>query len=145
MMLVEAAKVGLVDPLTKYFSDGPASWRDGTVGELLSHTAGFADYPKNFDFRKDWTEAGELKAIEAIPLAFPPRTKWEYSNLGYVSLGILIHQVNAKFYGDFLQQPIFQPLGMTSARIISEADIVPSRAAGYRLVEGERKNQEWRP
>ena len=32
---------------------------------------------------------------------------------------------------------------MTSARVISEEDIVPNRAAGYRLVDGEPKNQEW--
>jgi CubicO group peptidase (beta-lactamase class C family) len=60
-----------------------------------------------------------------------------------VTLGILIHRVTGEFYGDFLQQRIFQPLGMESTRIISEADIVPNRAAGYRLVKGELKNQEW--
>jgi CubicO group peptidase (beta-lactamase class C family) len=143
MMLVEEGKIGLDDPLTKYFADAPASWKDGTVRELLSHTAGFGDYPKDFDFRKDWTEEEELKLIENIPLAYPPGTSWEYSNFGYVTLGILIHRVTGEFYGDFLQQQIFQPLGMQSARIISEADIVPNRSAGYRLEKGELKNQEW--
>jgi CubicO group peptidase (beta-lactamase class C family) len=143
MMLVEEGKIGLDDPLTKYFADAPAAWRDVTVRELLSHTAGFGDYPKNFDYRKDWTEDEEVKLIQSIPLMYPPGTKWEYSNFGYVTLGILIHRVTGEFYGDFLQQRIFQPLGMTSTRIISEADIVPNRAAGYRLVKGELKNQEW--
>lgn len=143
MMLVEEGKVGLDDPLTKYFADAPAPWKDVTVRELLSHTAGFGDYPKDFNFRKDWTEDEELKLIESIPLAYPPGTNWAYSNFGYVTLGILIHRVTGEFYGDFLQQRIFQPLGMTSTRIISEADIVPNRAAGYRLVKGELKNQEW--
>jgi len=143
MMLVEEGKVALDDPLTKYFPDAPASWNEVTVRELLSHTAGFTDYPEKFDFRKDWTEDELLKVVEGIPLAYPPGTKWEYSNLGYATLGILIHRVTGEFYGDFLQQRIFQPLGMQTARIISEADIVPNRAAGYRLVKGELKNQEW--
>jgi CubicO group peptidase (beta-lactamase class C family) len=143
MMLVEEGKIGLDDPLSKYFADAPAAWKDVTVRELLSHTAGFGDYPKNFNFRKDWTEDQELKLIESIPLAYAPGAKWDYSNLGYVTLGILIHRVTGEFYGDFLQQRIFQPLGMTSTRIISEADIVPNRAAGYQLVKGELKNQEW--
>jgi CubicO group peptidase (beta-lactamase class C family) len=52
-------------------------------------------------------------------------------------------KVTGKFYGDFIQERIFEPLGMNTARIISEADIVPNRAAGYRLVVGELKNQEW--
>ncbi|MGP0020148.1 MAG: serine hydrolase domain-containing protein [Candidatus Sulfotelmatobacter sp.] len=143
MMLVEEGKIGLDDPLTKYLADAPPSWEDVTVRELLSHTAGFGDYPKDFDFRKDWTEDEELKLIESIPLAYPPGTKWEYSNFGYVTLGILIHRVTGEFYGDFLQQRIFQPLGMATTRIISEADIVHNRSAGYRLVNGELKNQEW--
>jgi CubicO group peptidase (beta-lactamase class C family) len=143
MMLVEEGKVGLDDPLTKYFPDAPPSWKEVTVRELLSHTAGFTDYPKKFNFRKDWTEAELLKVVEGIPLAYPPGTKWDYSNLGYLTLGLLIHHVTGEFYGDFLQQRIFQPLGMTTTRIISEADIVPNRAAGYRLVKGELKNQEW--
>jgi len=143
MMLVEEGKVGLDDQLTKYFTDAPQAWKDVTVRELLSHTAGFGDYPKDFDFHKDQTEDEELKMAEGIPLAFPPGTSWEYSNLGYLTLGVLIHRVTGEFYGDFLQQQIFQPLGMTSTRIISEADIVPNRAAGYRLVKGELKNQEW--
>jgi CubicO group peptidase (beta-lactamase class C family) len=143
MMLVEEGKVGLDDPLTKYFPEAPASWKEATVRELLSHTAGLGDYPKDFDMRKDWTEDEELKLIESIPLAYPPGSSWEYSNLGYATLGFLIHRVTGEFYGDFLQQRIFQPLGMRSTRIISEADIVPNRSAGYRLLNGELKNQEW--
>jgi len=143
MMLVEEGKVGLDDPLTKYFPDAPASWTEVTVRRLLSHTAGFGDYPEKFDFRKDWTEDELLKLVEGIPLAYSPGTKWEYSNLGFLTLGILIHRVSGEFYGDFLQQRIFHPLEMQTTRIISEADIVPNRAAGYRLVKGELKNQEW--
>ena len=58
-------------------------------------------------------------------------------------LGILISKVTGKFYGDFLQERIFRPLGMTTGRVITEADIVLNRSAGYRLVHGEVKNQEW--
>lgn len=143
MMLVEEGKVALDDPLTKYFKNAPAAWNDVTVRELLSHTAGFGDYPEKFDFRRDWTEDELLKLVEGIPLAYPPGTKWAYSNLGFLTLGILIHRVTSEFYGDFLQERIFRPLEMKSTRIISEADIVPNRAAGYRLMKGELKNQEW--
>lgn len=54
MLLVEEGKVDLQDPLSKYFPGGPAWWRDVTIRELLSHTAGFTDYPKDFDLRKDY-------------------------------------------------------------------------------------------
>jgi CubicO group peptidase (beta-lactamase class C family) len=143
MMLVEEGKVGLEDPLTKYFPDAPGTWKKVTVRELLSHTAGFTDYPKSFNFRKDYTEDQLIKIVEGIPLAYAPGASWSYSNLGYLTLGILIHKVTGEFYGDFLQQKIFKPLGMTATRIINEADIIPNRSAGYRLVKGELKNQEW--
>lgn len=143
MMLVEEGRIGLDDRISKYLKDTPASWSDVTVRQLLSHTAGFTDYPRDFNFREDYTEDELLKKAMAIPLAFTPGTKWQYSNMGYVTLGILISKVTGTFYGDVLQERIFRPLGMSATRIINETDIVPNRAAGYRLVKGEVKNQAW--
>jgi CubicO group peptidase (beta-lactamase class C family) len=142
MMLVEEGKVSLDDPLTKFFPDAPPAWKNVKVRHLLSHTGGFTDYPDKFDFRRDYTEDDLLKIVQAQALSFPPGSAWKYSNLGYLTLGILIHRVTGQFYGDFLHDRIFQPLGM-GTRIISEADIIPNRAAGYRLVKGQLKNQEW--
>jgi CubicO group peptidase (beta-lactamase class C family) len=143
MMLVEAGKIGLDDPVTKYVSQAPSWWKQVTIRELLSHTAGFGDYPKDFDFRKDYTEDELLKIVEAMPPEYMPGTNWSYSNLGFLTLGIVIHRVTGEFYGDFLQQRIFKPLNMSTARIINEADIIANRSSGYRLVDEHLKNQEW--
>ena len=143
MMLVEQGKIGLDDSITKYFPEAPPAWKPVTVRHLLTHTGGFTDYPKDFNFRKDYSEDDLLKIVAGIPLAFTPGTRWSYSNLGYLTLGVLIHRVTGAFYGDVLQARIFGPLGMQTTRIMSEADIIPNRASGYRLVKGELKNQEW--
>jgi CubicO group peptidase (beta-lactamase class C family) len=143
LMLADAGKIGLDDPLSKYFAPGPGWWNQVTIRELLSDTAGFTDYPKDFDLRKDYSEEELLKMVEAIPPAYPPGTSWAYSNLGYVTLGILIHRVSGRYFGDFLQERVFNPLGMSTTRIMSEADIIPNRAAGYVLDKGQLKNQEW--
>src|SRR5262249_32634799 len=95
------------------------------------------------DYRNDYTEDELLTRIMATPLEFAPGEKWAYSNLGYKVLGILVSKVGGKFYGDVLAERVFAPLGMTATRIISEADIVPNRAAGYRLENGTLKNQQW--
>ncbi|HEY6449894.1 MAG TPA: serine hydrolase domain-containing protein, partial [Candidatus Cybelea sp.] len=42
-----------------------------------------------------------------------------------------------------LAKRIFKPLGMTSTRLIREADIIPNRAAGYQWEDGGLKNQDW--
>lgn len=143
MILVEEGKLALADKISKYLNDLPESWNNITVRDLLSHTSGLGEYPPDLDLRRDLTEGEYLAIIKSVPLSFPTGSNWDYSNLGYVTLGILIRKVTGKFYGDFLAERIFQPLGMTTARVISEADIVPNRAAGYRLVKGELKNQEW--
>jgi CubicO group peptidase (beta-lactamase class C family) len=143
MLLVEQGRVSLDDRVTKYLPEGAPRWNAIRVRHLLTHTGGTTDYPSNFDFRRDYTEAALVKRAAAIPLAFAPGTRWSYSNIGYLLLGVLIHRVTGEFYGDFLKERIFEPLGMTTTRIISEADIVPNRAGGYRLVKGEVKNQEW--
>jgi CubicO group peptidase (beta-lactamase class C family) len=143
MILVEEGKLNLDDKISKYFDGTPEAWGEITVRHLLTHTAGTTDYPRDFDFRKDYSEDELLKRAMGIPLAFQPGEKWSYSNLGYVVLGILISKVSGKFYGDFLKERVLAPLGMTTARIINEADIIPNRAAGYRLVKGEIKNQNW--
>jgi CubicO group peptidase (beta-lactamase class C family) len=143
MMLVEEGKLSLDDKITKYFPDGPEAWQKITVRHMLTHTSGMTDYPQDFDLRRDYAEDDLYQRIKPIPLAFQPGEKWSYSNLAYVMLGILIHKVSGKFYGDFLQERIFKPLEMTTARIISESDIVPNRAAGYRVANGQLKNQDW--
>lgn len=143
MMLVEEGKLNLEDKITKYFTDAPESWSNITVRHLLTHTSGMTDYPRDFDLRREYTEDDLLQRIKTIQLAFKPGEKWSYSNLAYVTLGILIHKVSGKFYGDFLQERVFKPLDMSTARIISEADIIPNRAAGYRVANGQIKNQDW--
>jgi CubicO group peptidase (beta-lactamase class C family) len=152
MMLVEDGKIRLDEPIGKYLPGSPVSWNGITVRNLLTHTSGVPDYESDsltkkggafINLRSDYTEDELFAKFSGLPLDFPPGSKWSYSNSGYVLLGILIHKVTGQFYGDVLQERIFRPLGMTSTRIISEADIIPNRAAGYRLVNGEIKNQEW--
>src|SRR5215475_2169846 len=143
MILVEEGKIKLDDSIGKYLDNTPKSWSGITVRHLLTHTAGMIMYPFQLGLRNDYTEDELLKQAASIPLTFQPGEKWSYSNLGYFVLGIMISKLTGKFYGDFIQERIFKPLGMNTARVINEADIIPNRAAGYRLDNGKLKNQEW--
>ena len=144
MLLVEDGKIGLEDPITKYFPDAPASWAGITVRHLLTHTSGIPDYTTDaMDYRRDYTEDELAKMAFGLKPEFPPGSRWNYSNTGYVLLGIIIHKASGQFYGDVLRDRVFGPLQMRTARIISEEDIIPNRAAGYQLVKGALKNQEW--
>jgi N-acyl-D-amino-acid deacylase len=144
MLQVEDGKLSLSDPITKFFPDAPASWQAVTVRNLLNHTSGIPDYTtSSFDYRKDYTEDELAHIAEGLELEFTPGSRWNYSNTGYVLLGIIVHEVSGRFYGDVLAERVFKPLGMTTARIINEADIITNRAAGYQHLNGQLKNQDW--
>lgn len=143
MLLIEEGKASLDDKLVKHLPDVPAEWGSITIRHLLTHTSGLGDYPRDFDMTKDATEGEIFKKLQAEKPGAAPGERWAYSNVGYVTLGVLVRKLSGKFYGDYLQEKVFRPLGMTTARIISEHDIVPNRAAGYTLVRGELKNQRW--
>jgi CubicO group peptidase (beta-lactamase class C family) len=144
MLMVEEGRLALEDSITQYLPDAPASWKPIRVRHLLTHTSGIPDYAVDtFDYRHDATEEQLTKMAYALQLQFVPGAKYEYSNTGYLLLGVIIHKVSGQFYGDLLAERVFRPLGMSTARVISEADIVPHRAAGYQLVDGQVKNQDW--
>lgn len=144
MLQVEKGRLALDRSVLDYLPEGPASWRAVTIRHLLTHTSGIPDYsPKEIDYRRDYTEDELANVAYRMPLAFKPGEWWSYSNTAYVLLGIIVRKASGRFYGNVLKEEIFTPIGMKTARNISEADIVPNRAAGYRLVAGELKNQEW--
>jgi N-acyl-D-amino-acid deacylase len=144
MLQVEDGKLALSDPLIKFFPDGPSAWRDITVRHLLTHTSGIPDYNDGLlDYRRDYSEDELVAFAKTLPLDFAPGSEWKYSNTGYILLGVIVRKASGQFYGDVLRERVFTPLGMHTARVISEAEIVPHRAAGYRLVKGALQNQQW--
>jgi len=66
------------------------------------------------------------------PLDYEPATKWQYSNTGYVIAGAIVEKVAGKPLFDFLQERIFAPLGMSSARDFDQHALAAGDATGYR-------------
>jgi CubicO group peptidase (beta-lactamase class C family) len=143
MMLIEEGKAKLDDKINAHLTDVPEEWSGITIRHLLTHTAGLGDYPQDFNLQQDATEAEIFKKLQVTKPSAAPGERWAYSNVGYVTLGVLIRKLSGQFYGDFLKERVFKPLGMTTARVISEQDIVANRSGGYMLVKGELKNQIW--
>lgn len=144
LMLAEEGKLALDDPIVRWFPGAPESWRPITIRHLLNHTSGLQDYgPPTIDFQRDLTDDELVRAFFTLPFDFAPGTEWSYSNTGYALLGLIVNRVTGAHWGEMLERRVFEPLGMETARVISEADIVPNRASGYRLEKDELKNQEW--
>jgi D-alanyl-D-alanine carboxypeptidase len=144
LRLAAAGRLGLDDPIRRHLPEGPAAWDSITVRHLLTHTSGIAEYTDSaVDFRREYSEQQLVTIAAGLPPLFRPGDRWSYSNTGYLLLGAIIHRATGVFYGDLLRDELFRPLGMRTARIISESDIVANRAAGYELENDSLRNQEW--
>ncbi|MBC7844018.1 MAG: serine hydrolase [Gemmatimonadaceae bacterium] len=144
MALVEDHRIALDSSIRRYLPEAPASWQGITVRHLLSHTSGIPDYTGDaMDYRRDYTEAQLTTMAFALPLEFSPGTRWNYSNTGYVMLGVIMSRITGAPYWQYLRSRIFTPSGMTTARIISESEIVPHRASGYLPTATGFVHQNW--
>lgn len=141
MRLVEQGKMQLDDPLSKYIQDVPDGWRPITIRHLLTHTSGIPNVSDDFDFTQNYTDDELINIAKELPLSFVPGARYSYSNTGYVLLGILLERLTGHPYWETLETDVFEPLGMKTARVISDRDIVYNRAAGYEFVNDKPKNQ----
>jgi CubicO group peptidase (beta-lactamase class C family) len=148
MMLANEHKLDLDDPLSKYLPEVPASWGKVTLRTMLNHQSGIPQFttPERqlLDLVHDYTDLELIQLASTQALDFEPGTNVSYSDTGYVLLGFVINRVSGMFYGDFLQQRVFKPLGMNQTRVISDTDIVLNRASGYEKSDsGELHNQTY--
>lgn len=149
MLLVEQGKVKLDDPINRYLPASPEPWKAITVRHLLTHTAGLPAMAKGFNslreggWRADYTTAQMFESAVKDPMSFAPGENWQYSDVGYFLLGMIIEKASGVSYRNFLAQHFFQPIGMASTSVTDLWTIVKNRAAGYttrgdRLVNGRR-------
>jgi CubicO group peptidase (beta-lactamase class C family) len=141
VLLSQQGRLGLDDPITRYLPEGSAVWSGATIRHLLTHTSGVPE-DTTLDWRRDYSET-ELVRSAAQRLEFDPGELQSYSSTGYDLLGVIIHRVTGAAWGHFVRDQIFRPLGMRTARVNSDADIVPNRAGGYYLENDTLKNAEW--
>ncbi len=141
VLLSEQGRLRLDDPITRYLPEGSAVWSGVTIRHLLTHTSGIAQ-DTTLDWGREYSES-ELVRAAAQPLQFEPGELESYSSTGYVLLGVIIHRVTGVFWGDLVRNHFFRPLGMHTARVNSDTDIVPNRAAGYYFVNDTLRNPEW--
>jgi CubicO group peptidase (beta-lactamase class C family) len=86
LLLVDAGKLALTDPLSQYVPGLPAWATQVTIVELMHHTSGIPDYTgllqeQGYQFTDRTTEADALQAVAgATELTFDPGTQYEYSN-----------------------------------------------------------------
>jgi D-alanyl-D-alanine carboxypeptidase len=141
LTLVDAGKVKLEDPLSKYVPDYPGGDRI-TVLQLLNHTSGVKSYtalPGYMDAQvhRDLTTAQMIDVFDDEPPDFAPGSRWAYSNSGYVLVGAVIEAASGQPWYSYLEQALFKPLGMRHTGYGHDPRFVARQVRGHSY-EGEK-------
>ncbi len=120
-----------------------------TVHHLLCHTSGIADYceededsPAHLaDYADLWPDlpsyamtrpADFLPLFGHLPPYRPPGERFQYSNAGYIVLGLVVETLTGRAFTDVVEERVFAPAGMSDSGFFRLDEPVPDVAVGYR-------------
>jgi CubicO group peptidase (beta-lactamase class C family) len=140
LMLQDDGKLSVDDPVSKYLpefaglktpSGKPANI---TIAQLLNHTSGLAS-PRRTEASRSAKTLRELAGIYlSSPMQFEPGSSWAYTTSGFVVLGLIVETVAAQPFDAFLQDRLFDPLGM------KDTTFYPTDGQRLRLARAYRAN-----
>lgn len=155
MMLVDEGKVNLDDPVEKYLPEfhgqmvSPAKQGTANAGgepalvlanhpilvrEILNHTSGLPFKSKAQPGALDTLPLkDQVRSFAAEPLMFQPFTSYSYSNEGIDTAARIIEVVTGIPYEQFMQQRLFDPLGMTDTTFWPSTEQIGRLAKTYKL------------
>jgi D-alanyl-D-alanine carboxypeptidase len=137
LRLVENGDIGLDDPVTGSL----ANWlgvvpREARVAnitprQLLGHTSGFGDYEN--DFFGGGADSCRTAAAFALAggLIAKPGTAYNYSNMNYCVIGLLLEQRTGKRFDQVLFDEVLTPLGIDNLRLAGTFDVGPDDVEHY--------------
>jgi len=144
LQLRDAGKLKLDDPVTQYIpelrqtksltKDAPVI----TIRHLMTHGAGFPEDNPWGDRQLGISDkAFELMLQKGITFSNNPGVTYEYSNMGFAMLGLIIKKVSGMSYQKYITEQIFKPLGMNNT-YWEYSDIPANKLAhGYRWLSGK--------
>ena len=115
--LIEQGKIDPADPVQKHISwfkvQEEAASQLITIADLLHHTSGLSDAGFTALLPDDATNEEAVRALASAKLTAPVGEKFQYFNLGYAVLSLVVQNVSGMMYEEYIQKNIFDPLEMT--------------------------------
>jgi CubicO group peptidase (beta-lactamase class C family) len=116
-----------------------------TVHHLLTHTSGIADYfeeeDEDSDYESLWLDRPAYRVLRPVdflpmfgdlPPYRPPGGRFQYSNAGYIVLGLVIEELAQAPYTEVVTGRVFDAAGMAASGFFSLDEARPNIAVGYR-------------
>ena len=144
-MLALEGKLSFDDNVRKWLPELPEFERPITLRHMIYHTSGLRDYLGLFPlagrshyFPLSHAQILDMMSRQLAPI-FPAGEQYKYSNTAYMLLAQVLERASGQSTGDFTQQRIFEPLGMSGSLMYDNyEEIIPHRFTGYdRHEDGE--------
>ncbi|MGD0792516.1 MAG: serine hydrolase domain-containing protein [Terriglobales bacterium] len=149
MILYERGLLDLEAPVTAIvfeFADNDPRRRDITLRTLLAHSSGLPAYEKLF--LRAQSREDLLQAAFTTQLAAAPGARAEYSDIGFIILGVALERLADESLDAFCQREIFGPLGMTHTTFNPMHDLKDSipptaddRTFRHHIIQGEVQDE----
>lgn len=141
--LILSGKIDPGAPVTRYLPwltlATPSAAETITIQHLLDHTSGISKLDgQNLQriYRPELTPEAVARSLKEIDLAYPAGSTYEYSNLNYVLLGLVIEAASGQSYSAYLHEHIFVPLQMRHSGVSYEEAEKDGLSQGYRYLFG---------
>jgi len=132
------------DDIHKYLPDVPQFASRITIRNLVHHTSGLRDWPEGlhaggwrWDESFGWEDIQRMVRLQK-DLDFPSGSEYQYSNTGYNLLAAIVAKVSGESFPAWVNEHIFQPLGMHDSRVLAEFSTVIPRLASSYYREGDQ-------
>jgi len=141
MQVAEQGKLDLDEDLSSYLGDARIPNQTDaplTMKHLLTNSTGFdyGDTPESMTI--DLTREASLKqyVMDNLPTVIrKPGEYYRYDNLGFTIQGYVIEQVTGKSFGAYVQDNIFQPLGMANSEFRLTPQMLKQLAVPYNVID----------
>jgi len=136
MQLVEAGRIDLDAPVTKYLPDFQSrnSFDKAiTLRQLMSHRSGLVREPPVGNYFNDSNPslAQAVASLNSTELVYEPEKRIKYSNAGISVVGFVLEKTQEKPFAKYLKQAVIEPLGLQKSAFVPEPEIIKDLAKAY--------------
>jgi CubicO group peptidase (beta-lactamase class C family) len=133
-LLLEKGRLHLEDEIQTYVPQFPRKQWPVTLRQLMAHVAGVktdsGDEGPLFSQRCE-RPAQALQFFADAPLVFEPGSRYRDSSYGWILVSAAVEAAAAEAFPAFMQEHIFEPLGMGDTRMDSTTEPIPDRVTAY--------------
>jgi len=134
-------KLSVEDKISTFFENVPGDKKDITIHQLLTHSSGLVDV-----IGGDYEEISEIDFLNEVfkaELSYPIGAQYQYSNVGYSLLALIIEKASKMKYEAYLNKTLFTPAQMSSTGYVMPNWQEKNIAKGYtKNKEHKRPNEE---